>query len=93
MLFYGRVYKKSMVDRNGSWGTDLELFLVAILLKTDILVYRDSMGSWNNFSGYGFVNRHDENQLTNKRIYLRLHMDHYQPVLKVNTKKDGKLKK
>ena len=48
------------------------------------------MGSWNKFSGYGFVSRHDENQLTNKRIHLRLHMDPYQPVLKVNTKKDGK---
>ena len=77
--------QRSKMDHTGSWGTDLELFLVAKLLKTDIFVYRDSESSWMKFSGHGFVNRHDSHPLTELRIYLRLFMDHYQPVLKVSS--------
>ena len=73
------------MDHTGSWGTDLELFLVAKLLKTDIFVYRDLESLWMKFSGHRFVNRHDSHPLTELRLYLRLFMDHYQPVLKVSS--------
>ena len=79
--------QKSKIDRVGTWGTDLELFLCSKLLKTDIYVYRDSISSWLKFSGHGFVNRHNDHPLTEKRLYFRLFMDHYQPVLKVTSKK------
>ena len=39
-----------MMDRVGSWGTDLELFLAAQLLKTDIFVFKDMDRCWNKFS-------------------------------------------
>ena len=78
--------KASMIDRVGSWGTDMELFLAAQLLKTDIFVYRDYLRSWNKFSGYGFINKHSAHALTEKRIYIRLFRNHFQPVIKVNSK-------
>ena len=77
--------QKSKIDRNRSWGTDQELFLTAILLKTDIFVYRDSLSSWVKFSAHGFINKHDAHPLTEKRLYFRLYMDHYQPVVKVDS--------
>ena len=76
-----------MVDRIGSWGTDLELFLAAKLLKTDIFVYRNSISAWLKISGQGFVNRHDDHPLTDKRLYFKLFMDHYQSVNKVTSEK------
>ena len=66
----------------GSWGTDMEIFLAAQVLTTDIFVYRDTLQCWNKFSGYGFNSKKDVHGLTSKRIYLRLYHDHYQPVLK-----------
>lgn len=76
---------KSKMDSIGSWGTDLELFLISQILNTDIFVYRDSYQCWMKFSGYGFIEKQNNHQLTGKRIYLRLHLDHYQPVAKVYT--------
>ena len=78
----------SMIDRIGSWGTDMELFLAAQLLETDMFVYQDSSHCWNKFSGYGFIDRHDSHKLTEKRIYIRLYRNHFQPVVKVNSKDD-----
>ena len=57
---------KSRMDSNGSWGTDMEIFLAAQILKTDIFVYRDNFKSWNKFSGYGFVDKHNAHDLTEK---------------------------
>ena len=45
----GQYIQKSKIDRVGTWGTDLELFIFAKLLKTDIFVYRDSLSSWLKF--------------------------------------------
>ena len=75
---------KSKMHLLGSWGTDMEIFLAVQILTTDIFVYRDSLQCWNKFSGYGFNNKKDVHRLTSKRIYLRLHHDHFQPVLKVD---------
>ena len=72
----------------GSWGTDMEIFLAAQLLTTDIFVYRDSLQCWNKFSGYGFNTKKDVHELTPRRLYLRLHHDHFQPVLKVDKVKN-----
>ena len=75
----------SMMDRVGSWGTDLELFLAAQLLKTDIFVFKDVNRCWNKFSGYGFNDKQNVHDLTERRLYLRLYFSHLQPVTKVNT--------
>ena len=42
--------KISMMDRIGSWGTDLEIFLMAQILRTDIFVYKDDERNWMKFS-------------------------------------------
>ena len=73
------------MDRVGSWGTDLEIFLAAQLLSTDIFVFKDANRCWNKFSGFGFNNRHYVHDLTEKRLYLRLYFSHFQTVTKVNT--------
>ena len=40
----------SMMDRVGSWGADLQLFLAAQqLLKMDNFVYKNRNRCWNNF--------------------------------------------
>ena len=75
----------NMMDRVGSWGTDLEIFLAAQLLNTDIFVYKDANRCWNKFSGFCIQYRHDVHDLTEKRLYLRLYFRHFQPVTKVNT--------
>ena len=69
---------KSKMQILGSWGTDMEIFLAAQLLTTDIFVYRDSLQCWNKFSGYGFNTKKDVHELNPRRIYLRLHHDHFQ---------------
>ena len=63
---------------------DYGIFLAAQILTTDIFVYRDSQKSWSKFSGFGFNDKRDVHRLTTKRIYLRLHHSHFQPVLKVD---------
>ena len=35
------------------------------------------------FSGYGLNDRNSVHELTESRIYLRLYMSHFQPVVKV----------
>ena len=77
--------KSSKIDRTGSWGTDLELFLAAQLLKTDIFLYKNFDHLWYKFSGHGFNDKKYVHNLTEKRIYLRLYLSHFQPVTKVNS--------
>ena len=38
------------------------------------------------FSAHGFNNKRDVHDLTEERVYIRLYFNHYQPILKVNTK-------
>ena len=66
------------MDRVESWGTDLELLSAAKVLRTDIFVY--------NHFGTDFqlmVSTTNVQDLTQKRVYLRLYFNHFQPVLKV----------
>ena len=78
--------KASKMDQVGSWGTDLEIFFAAIILRTDIFVYNDEDQSWLKFSGHGFNDSKSTHDLTERRVYLRLNMSHFQPVIKVNTR-------
>ena len=56
----------SLMDRVGSWGTDLELFLADQLLKTDIFVFKDVNCCWNKFSGYVFNDKQNVHDLTER---------------------------
>ena len=77
--------QNSMMARVGSWGTDLELFLTAQIVKTDIFVYKDTDHAWSRFSAHGFNDKRNIYDLTEERIYIRLYFNHFQPILKVNT--------
>ena len=41
----------SRMESIGSWGTDLEIFLAAQILKTDIFIYRDCFHNWSRSQG------------------------------------------
>ena len=73
----------TVMDRAASRGTDLEIFLSALILKTDIFVFKDDDQCWMKFSGYGFSGKNSRNELTENRVYLRLHMGYFQPIMKV----------
>ena len=66
-------------------GNRFRNFLAAQILKTDIFIYGYCFRNWSKFSGYGFSEKQDLHELTDKRIYLRLNMDHYKPVIKVDS--------
>ena len=72
VILFEEYITTSMMDRVGSWGTDLEIFLAAQLLSTDIFVFKDANRCWDKFSGFGFNNRHYVHDLTEKRLYLPL---------------------
>ena len=57
---------KRKIDTLGKWGTDMEIFLAAQILTTDIFVYRDSLQSWWKFSGYGFNDKENVHGLTSE---------------------------
>ena len=44
------------MNHTGTWGTDQEIFLAALILKTDVFVFKDS-NRWMKFSGFGFNDR------------------------------------
>ena len=51
----------------------------------EVPLYRDCQQSWNKLSGHEFIDRQEIHKLTDKRIYFRLHLDHFQPVVKVES--------
>ena len=62
------------MSRIGSRRTDLDQFIAAQILKTDIFVYADGQHVWNRFSDYGFNNKRGVHDLTEKRKYIRLYL-------------------
>eukprot|EP00800_Vazella_pourtalesii_P014904 TRINITY_DN3901_c0_g1_i2.p1 TRINITY_DN3901_c0_g1~~TRINITY_DN3901_c0_g1_i2.p1 ORF type:complete len:184 (-),score=2.53 TRINITY_DN3901_c0_g1_i2:162-713(-) len=78
---------KSKMRTNGTWGTDVELFAVALLLQTDIWIHSKDVGNkWMFFSGRG-VNLNDAlaSPPANPAgsIYLCHNGVHYEPILGV----------
>ena len=84
--------KITKMDKSGSWGTDKEIFLAALILKTDVFVYKDDDQCWMKFSGYGFTGKNSRPELTEDRVYLRLYLDHFQPVTKVKDRNNMQTK-
>ncbi|KAI6654487.1 hypothetical protein LOD99_883 [Oopsacas minuta] len=81
------IIRKCIVDSNGVWGEDLELFTAVLLFKTDIWVLMKETGnSWNVFSGKGsffdeVLNSPPAN--ANESIYIVHTGNHYEPVLEI----------
>ena len=60
--------KISLMERIGSCGTDLEIFLMAEKFKTDIFVYKMMNETGWNFQG--FNDRHSVHDLTEQDILV-----------------------
>ena len=63
------------------WGSDVELFSIAIWLQTDVFVYIN--GSWNKYSFKGFNPKKGRNISSNQAIYLGNEAAHYEPIITV----------
>ena len=75
------------MERNGAWGTEVQIMTLAHLLDTPILTYnvQTSMGGWrkhNPGNVYGILDlsQCDPNQ---QCMYIRLRHDHYDVVMSV----------
>ena len=81
---------KSKMRNNSTWGSDVELFALALLLRTDIWIYSTEFGNkWMLFSGRG-ASLIDALTLpvvnTAGSIYLNHNGLHYEPVLGLGKK-------
>ena len=63
--------KVSKMNKTGTGGTDQEILLAALILKTDTFVDKDS-NRWMKFSGYSFNDRNTVDNLTDNRVYLKV---------------------
>ena len=70
---------------NKTWGTNLELFTVAMLFKTDIWVHTSDLGNkWMVFSGNG-ASLDEITKPANQAgsLYIRHSSNHYEPILEL----------
>ena len=63
------------------WGSDVELFSLAIWLLTYIYVYIND--GWDRFSFKGFNTKAGRNIASSQAIYLRNEASRYEPVISV----------
>lgn len=71
---------RTKMDENKTWATDVEIFAMAIYLKTDIVVF--SQGNWQRFSKTGFLK---DINFDSKNIYLEnVNRNHYTVVQSVH---------
>ena len=66
------------------WGSDVELFSMAIFLQTDVFVYIND--TWNKFYFKGFNPKVGRNISSNQAIYLGNEASHYEPITVVMRK-------
>ena len=70
---------------NSTWGTDVEMFAVALLLQTDIWIFSADMGNkWMLFSGKGakLIDALESPPVNaSGSIYLNHNGVHYEPIL------------
>ena len=63
------------------WGSDVELFSLAIFLQTDVFVYISN--TWDKFSFKGFNPKVGRNISSNQAMYLGNEASHYEPITSV----------
>ena len=82
---------KSRMDKNRTWGTDVELFCASLLFQTDIWIFSTDIGNkWMMFSGRGakLIDALDSPPVnTAGSIYLNHNGVHYEPILEVGVSK------
>ena len=70
------------------WGSDVEIFCMAIWLKTDVFVYINN--TWDKFSFKGFNPKVGRNNPSDQAIYLGNEASHYEPIISVVRKEMSK---
>ena len=71
--------QKSKMDKDSTWGTDLEILCFAHLTKTCVFSYSKESGNWNRYGPHN-VERSITIDVTAKSIYLFHPAGHYELV-------------
>ncbi|XP_029348136.1 uncharacterized protein LOC115034812 [Acyrthosiphon pisum] len=75
-------YLEKNIENDGVWGTDVEIFAAAFLLKTSIYVYSTVTNKWQIFNKYMDLKK--KVMRNEKCIYLRnINNVHYDVVMDV----------
>ena len=72
------------MDKQGTWGTEIELFVLSHLLKTSIYTYLTTNKKWFVFSP-SKLDKKLAFDSTSKSVYLRHPPIHYDVVLNVQS--------
>ena len=73
--------KKSNMDKNGTWGSEVELLSFAHLTKTCVYSYSTGTARWNRYSPCD-LDRRITSKVVAPAVYLYHQGDHYEVVLK-----------
>ena len=63
------------MDRNGSWGTDVEILTFAHLLQTPIFTYSVTHKSWWEY-GPRSLERHQRPQVVDTAVQMGMYLRH-----------------
>ena len=66
------------------WGTDVEILTLAHMLKTPVYTYHEDTKSWNRYSPNAVERSLDENNISERGMYIRLAHSHFDVVSSVN---------
>ena len=73
---------KTLMNKVGSWATDLEIFATFLLFNIDIWAYLGPSGTrWVGFSGRGSTFDQLLKEPTTHGIYIQYLGVHYEPIL------------
>ena len=68
------------MDRNYTWGTDVEILTMAHLLKTRVFVYSTQIENWGHYSHHHVERRLIEPRITDMSMFIRNRVDHFEVV-------------
>ena len=70
------------MDRNGTWGTDIELMTASHMLQTSLSMYDTVSGTWTTYGPHN-VDRSLSTNVTEMSMYIRHPPDHFDVVCSV----------
>ena len=70
------------MDRNGTWGTDIELRTASHMLNTSLSMYDTVSGTWTTYGRYN-VDRSLSTSVTEMSMYIRHPPNHFDVVCSV----------
>ena len=70
------------MDRNGTWGTDIELMTASHMLNTSLSMYDTVSGTWTTYGPHN-IDRSLSTNVTEMSMYIRHPPDHFDVVCSV----------